>query len=354
MRYGVLYAALRLLLPPEGGVVNLKALAEALGVHPRTLRRGLRALEAQGLLQREVVYSRHGDPDGLRLVPAPTPVAVCQGGEGDAHPTPGTRCQGGEDTLYPTPGQSVREVGAVCAPPPTPPSPPSALPLPPQTPLTPPTFPHSHPNPTTPYSPPPPHGADLGERAHTREAVVGGEAFGEGQTPPVRGERGFGALEAFPAAREANHMDPEEARAWAAAARPERIPPPAHTEAGAAAVRALRDAGLWERVAALRRHARDWRAWQDWLHGPIAREFGRLGAREFVAAVREALEGLASRPDLARPLIWLERQLQRRPTPVRVAQEAVEDDPMRALVDAIIAGDEAALAEAIARMPLDA
>ncbi len=105
MRYGVLYAALRLLLPPEGGVVNLKALAEALGVHPRTLRRGLRALEAQGLLQREVVHSRHGDPDGLRLVPVPTPVAVCQGGE---------------DTLYPTPGQSVREVGAVCAPPPTP------------------------------------------------------------------------------------------------------------------------------------------------------------------------------------------------------------------------------------------
>jgi len=119
------------------------------------------------------------------------------------------------------------------------------------------------------------------------------------------------ALEVSPAARDDAHKP-----APGVAEVPARYrPPDPHTEAGARAVRALREAGLWERFSSLRRHARDWPAWQEWLHGPIARHYTRLGEAVFVRAVGEALEGLASRPDLSRPLLWFERQLQKAAPP---------------------------------------
>ncbi|WP_236682898.1 hypothetical protein [Thermus filiformis] len=80
-------------------------------------------------------------------------------------------------------------------------------------------------------------------------------------------------------------------------------------------MRALREAGLWERFSSLRRYARDWGLWQEWLHGPIARHYERLGEATFVQAVREALEGLATRPDLQRPLLWFEKVLQKAAPP---------------------------------------
>jgi len=71
-------------------------------------------------------------------------------------------------------------------------------------------------------------------------------------------------------------------------------------------VEALKRADLWERLAALRRYARDNRAWFEWL----SRALGRLWAQNpsgFADAVREGLDALARRPDVQSPLLYLER-----------------------------------------------
>lgn len=75
-------------------------------------------------------------------------------------------------------------------------------------------------------------------------------------------------------------------------------------------VRALVDAGVWERFSALRRYARDGRAWMEWLAGPVADLWRRAGAR-FPEAVARALDVLARRPDVSSPLTYVERVMVR-------------------------------------------
>ncbi|WP_153185520.1 hypothetical protein, partial [Thermus scotoductus] len=91
-------------------------------------------------------------------------------------------------------------------------------------------------------------------------------------------------------------MTPDEARTALQERIPQRIPPP--PQVPGEMVRELREAGLWERFSALRRYARDTRAWHEWLAGPVAAQWRRLGSG-FAPALRGALEGMASRPDLA-------------------------------------------------------
>ncbi|BDG27210.1 hypothetical protein TthSNM66_18460 [Thermus thermophilus] len=178
-------------------------------------------------------------------------------------------------------------------------------------------------------------------QSHPDAEPQGGGGGGEKATNASRsGEPNQASLEGFRAAGETLHKDPAVLAAWEAR-RVDRMPSPPFSEAGASAVRALREAGLWERFAALRRHATDRRAWDEWLHGPVARHYQRLGPEGFVRAVREALDGLAARPDLARPLIWLERQLGRATPPPAPAEEA--KDPLEELIEAIVAEDEEAI-----------
>ncbi len=175
----------------------------------------------------------------------------------------------------------------------------------------------------------------------TPHKAQGGDGGGGGEekTSALNREPGQSPFEALPAAREDFHKSAVMA-AWEARL-PDRLPPPPHTEDGALAVRALREAGLWERFKSLRRFATDRRAWDEWLHGPVARHFRRLGATAFVRAVEQALEGLASRPDLNRPILWFERQLERVTPPPAPAVEAAKD-PLEYLIEAIVAEDREA------------
>ncbi|RTG93475.1 hypothetical protein CSW44_10985, partial [Thermus scotoductus] len=173
------------------------------------------------------------------------------------------------------------------------------------------------------------------------EAQGGGGEEKTAKTPSLNCEPGQKPLEASPAARESLHEDPAALAAWEAR-RMDRLPPPPHTEDGALAVRALREAGLWDRFKSLRRFAKDRRAWDEWLHGPVARHFRRLGGEVFVRAVGQALEGLASRPDLNRPILWLERQLERA-TPPPAPAVAAAKDPLEDLIEAIVAEDREAV-----------
>ncbi len=75
-----------------------------------------------------------------------------------------------------------------------------------------------------------------------------------------------------------------------------------------ALVKALRDAGLWERFSGLlRRHARDERAWWAWLDR-LAPERQRLDGY-FPEAARAALDRLESWPDARYPFAVVERTI---------------------------------------------
>ena len=79
-------------------------------------------------------------------------------------------------------------------------------------------------------------------------------------------------------------------------------------------VRALKGAGIWERLASLRRYARDQRAWLEWLAGPLAAMW-RSAPEAFPAAIGEALDALASRPEVKDPLSYLLAVARKRLTP---------------------------------------
>lgn len=183
-------------------------------------------------------------------------------------------------------------------------------------------------------NPPPisPPTAGPGEPTPSPEAVAaGGRAKSETQTPsPSRKEAPEPSI-TLPAAapRRAPQMTPDEARTALEEHAPRRFPPP--PQVPGEMVRALRDAGLWERFNALRRYARDNRSWHEWLAGPVAAHWRRLGDT-FPQALGEALDGLASRPDLNRPLIWLERQLERAtpPPPPQPQEKRLVDEIVKA------------------------
>lgn len=154
-------------------------------------------------------------------------------------------------------------------------------------------------------------------------AVEGGEPEPPKPTTPNR-EASQGTIPIPPAvvAGTAPAMTLDQARTALEEHIPRRIPPP--PQVPGEMVRELRDAGLWERLSSLRRYARDTRSWHEWLAGPIAGHWRRLGPA-FVQALGDALSGLASRPDLARPMIWLERQLERAtPPPLPQPEDIVE------------------------------
>lgn len=96
-----------------------------------------------------------------------------------------------------------------------------------------------------------------------------------------------------------------------------------------AMVRALRDAGVWERLASLRRYARDQRAWLEWLAGPLAAMW-RSAPEAFPAAIGEALDALASRPEVRDPLSYL-LAVARKRLPNGEARPSEEDPAARAL-----------------------
>lgn len=85
-------------------------------------------------------------------------------------------------------------------------------------------------------------------------------------------------------------------------------PPP---EVPGSMVLALREAGLWERLSALRRHARDSRAWQEWLAGTLGALWSSATPDAFTRGVAEALDALARRPDVARPFGYVEAILRK-------------------------------------------
>lgn len=94
------------------------------------------------------------------------------------------------------------------------------------------------------------------------------------------------------------------------ALRQRRLGPPPRPPAEM--VRALREAGVWERLAALRRRATDDRAWQEWLAGPLAALWRRTSPGAFASALEEALLALARRPDVQSPFLYLEKILRSR------------------------------------------
>ncbi|TFU25622.1 helix-turn-helix domain-containing protein [Thermus tengchongensis] len=186
---------------------------------------------------------------------------------------------------------------------------------------------------------PPPNAAPQDPPSSPPAVAVGGEALQtqNPQTPkaaPNRESEVLALTQNLPAAGAgpATKMTPDEARTALQERIPQRIPPP--PQVPGEMVRELREAGLWERFSALRRYARDTRAWHEWLAGPVAAQWRRLGSG-FAPALRGALEGMASRPDLARPLIWLERQLERAtppppPPPPKTREEELVDQVVRA------------------------
>ena len=186
---------------------------------------------------------------------------------------------------------------------------------------------------------PPPNAAPQEPPSSPAAVAVGGEALQtqNPQTPkaaPNRESEVLALTQNLPAAGAGPvpTMTPDEARTALQERIPQRIPPP--PQVPGEMVRELREAGLWERFSALRRYARDTRAWHEWLAGPVAAQWRRLGSG-FAPALRGALEGMASRPDLARPLIWLERQLERAtppppPPPPKTREEELVDQVVRA------------------------
>lgn len=106
--------------------------------------------------------------------------------------------------------------------------------------------------------------------------------------------------------------------ALAEVARWRRPAPPPQAPEGM--VRTLVEAGVWERLLSLRRYARDNRAWQEWLAGPLAAFWRAATPEAFTRALAEALEVLARRPDVGRPFGYLERILQERLAPPPVAE----------------------------------
>ncbi|APD09731.1 hypothetical protein [Thermus brockianus] len=97
-----------------------------------------------------------------------------------------------------------------------------------------------------------------------------------------------------------------------------------------AMVRALKEAGVWERLASLRRYARDQRAWLEWLAGPLA-ALWRGNPEAFPAAIGEALDALASRPEVKDPLSYLLAVARKRLTPNGEAARGEEAPAARAL-----------------------
>lgn len=95
-------------------------------------------------------------------------------------------------------------------------------------------------------------------------------------------------------------------------------------------VRALRGAGIWERLASLRRYARDQRAWLEWLAGPLAAMW-RSAPEAFPAAIGEALDALASRPEVKDPLSYLLAVARKRLVPSGEAARGEEAPAARAL-----------------------
>lgn len=95
-------------------------------------------------------------------------------------------------------------------------------------------------------------------------------------------------------------------------------------------VRALRGAGIWERLASLRRYARDQRAWLEWLAGPLAAMW-RSAPEAFPAAIAEALDALASRPEVKDPLSYLLAVARKRLAPSGEAARGEEAPAARAL-----------------------
>lgn len=108
-------------------------------------------------------------------------------------------------------------------------------------------------------------------------------------------------------ARQARSMTREEALEELAK-RKRPAPPP---EVPKGMVLALREAGLWERLYALRRYARDNRAWQEWLALTLGPLWRATTPDAFTKALAEALDALVRRPEVSRPLGYLEAILRR-------------------------------------------
>lgn len=75
-----------------------------------------------------------------------------------------------------------------------------------------------------------------------------------------------------------------------------------------AMVQALREAGIWEDLAALRRYARDGRAWHEWLAGPV-QDMYRRAPGAFAEGVRTAIQALRRKPDARDPFRYFEAVL---------------------------------------------
>lgn len=95
-------------------------------------------------------------------------------------------------------------------------------------------------------------------------------------------------------------------------------------------VRALKGAGVWERLASLRRYARDQRAWLEWLAGPLAAMW-RSAREPFPTAIGEALDALAAKPEVRDPLSYLLAVARKKLTVNGETSQSEEDPAARAL-----------------------
>lgn len=170
-------------------------------------------------------------------------------------------------------------------------------------------------------------GEELKEEPKTQEApqLSGERSPGGSQISPARPAGmppGNGVKTVGEAMRELV-LSPEDARAEAAMRQRWQVPEPPREM-----VRALVDAGVWQRLAQLRRYARDGRAWQEWLAGPLATTW-RSAPEAFPGAIGEALDALASRPEVRDPLSYLLAVARKRLN--GLASPSEEDPAARAL-----------------------
>ncbi len=136
-----------------------------------------------------------------------------------------------------------------------------------------------------------------------------------GGASPSPSERGSGGIQDFLAA--ALGTIPRAAMAQA-------------PEAPAEMVRALKEAGVWDRLVPLRRYARDQRAWFSWLAGPLATMW-RANPGAFPAAIGGALDALAAKPEVRDPLSYLLAVARKRLGPPPGAAPSEETPAARAL-----------------------
>lgn len=285
---------------------SVSRLAAGLERTERTVQLALKRLEAKGLIQR---LDRPGKPTLYRLLLE----EVEKPADPEAHFTPETHFTPEAD-FAPKPVSERGEThfgGGV-------------KPISPEPVIEPVIEPATSSSP--PYSPPPEPDAP-GEDGEEVKAPPEGEEPG-GLSKESRPEDGPGRLPlgeespggspispgavigmspvSFPRA-----MNREEALAELARRR-RPAPPP---EAPAGMVRALVEAGVWERLVPLRRLARDGRAWQEWLAGPLAALWGQATPEAFAAALGEAMDALARRPEVASPFAYVERIVRSRLRP---------------------------------------